>query len=482
MAEEKKVPVLLSVIGAATYSLLRNLVSPLLPKDVSYKDLSSKLKSHFEPQPIVIAERYHFHRRNQAVDESFAEYIAELRRLSTHCKFGAYLEDALRDRLVCGLRNEAIRKRLLSEADLKLATALEMSQRLEMAEKNAQQFKATDPPVNRVEVPCKHKACYRCGEKNHKAEQCRFRELSCHNCGKKGHLRKMCRSPHKKKLPSHKVKKVSDEDTDEEEILTILHLGKPSTKPIQVELKVNDKPLTFEVDTGASVSLVSEQKLRKVLPHLKLKKANVALRTYTAEEIPLLGETELEVQYGRQRERLTLYVVKGKWSLTCRLSHIKLDWKEIKLTREEETTQTSLEGLLEEYQEVFNEELGTMKEIKAKLHVKEGSVPKFHRPRPVPYAMRQPVEDEIHRLEREGILRKVDHSEWAAPVVPVPKKNGQVRLCGDYKVTINSALEVDQHPFPKPEDLFATLNNGKKFTKIDLARAYHQMLVTPEST
>ena len=65
MAEEKKVPVLLSMIGAATYSLL---VSPLLPKHVSYKDLSSKLKSHFEPQPIVIAERYHFHRRNQATD------------------------------------------------------------------------------------------------------------------------------------------------------------------------------------------------------------------------------------------------------------------------------------------------------------------------------------------------------------------------------------------------------------------------------
>ena len=45
------------------------------------------LKSHFEPAPIVIAERYRFHRREQAAGESIADYVAELRRLTTHCKF-----------------------------------------------------------------------------------------------------------------------------------------------------------------------------------------------------------------------------------------------------------------------------------------------------------------------------------------------------------------------------------------------------------
>ena len=62
--------------------------------------------------------RFHFHRRDQAADESIAEYVAELRRLSTNCKFGATLNDALRDRLVCGMRNTSAQKRLLAEADL----------------------------------------------------------------------------------------------------------------------------------------------------------------------------------------------------------------------------------------------------------------------------------------------------------------------------------------------------------------------------
>ena len=142
-AAETKVPVLLSSIGARTYGLLRSLVSPAAPREKTLKELEVVLKNHYEPAPLIIAERFQFHRRNQAVGESIAEYVAELRRLSTHCKFNNYLEQALRDRLVCGLRNEGTRKRLLSEADITLAKALELAQGFEAAEKNVQQFKET---------------------------------------------------------------------------------------------------------------------------------------------------------------------------------------------------------------------------------------------------------------------------------------------------------------------------------------------------
>ena len=63
-------------------------------------------------------ERFHFHRRSQATSESLCEYVAELWKLSTHCEFGECLYEALRDRLVSGLRSEAIQRHLLSEADL----------------------------------------------------------------------------------------------------------------------------------------------------------------------------------------------------------------------------------------------------------------------------------------------------------------------------------------------------------------------------
>ena len=79
------------------------------------------------------------------------------------------------------------------------------------------------------------------------------------------------------------------------------------------------------------------------------------------------------------------------------------------------------------------------------------------------------------------MVEKVTHSKWVAPVVPVSKGDGRLRLCGDYKVTINPALEVDQYPLPKPDDLFATLAGGKRFTKIDLTQAYQQMALDDRS-
>lgn len=75
----------------------------------------------------------------------------------------------------------------------------------------------------------------------------------------------------------------------------------------------------------------------------------------------------------------------------------------------------------------------------------------------------------------------MSHSEWATPVVSVSKKDGKIRLCGDYKVTVNQCLDVDQYPLPKQADLFATVDNGKIFSKLDLSHAYQQMLLEENS-
>ena len=98
---------LLSIVGGTAYEILRSLLAPALPQTKSYTVLVETLQKHYAPKPLVIAERFHFHRRDQKSGESIAEYIAELRKLSIHCEFGDYLNQALRDRLVCGLRSEA---------------------------------------------------------------------------------------------------------------------------------------------------------------------------------------------------------------------------------------------------------------------------------------------------------------------------------------------------------------------------------------
>ena len=82
---------------------------------------------------------------------------------------------------------------------------------------------------------------------------------------------------------------------------------------------------------------------------------------------------------------------------------------------------------------------------------------------------------------RIGVLEKVKYSDWAAPIVLVPKSDGGIRICGDYKVTINPELKVDQYPVPMAEDLFATLAGGKAFSKLDLSQAYQQVKLEADS-
>ncbi|KAI4887000.1 hypothetical protein NFI96_027939, partial [Prochilodus magdalenae] len=274
----KKAAVFLSVIGATTYSLLRSLLAPDKPGDKSYKELVDTLESHFSPKPIIIAERFRFHKRNQEEGETIAQYVAILKKLSEHCEFGAYLQEALRDRLVCGLREA--------------------------------------PPL-----------------------------------------------------------------------------------------------------------------------------------------------------FGRE------------W-----LRNINLDWREIKTVRTERSARSeNLESVLNRHAEVFSKELGTLRGFEASLTLRPDQQPKFCQARVVPYALRPKVEAEIERLLQQGVISPVQFSDWATPIVPVMKKNGSVRICGDFKVTINPALCAEYHPIPRIEDLFASLSGGHRFSKLDLSQAYLQVPIKIDS-
>uniref|UniRef100_A0A1X7UAK3 Reverse transcriptase domain-containing protein n=1 Tax=Amphimedon queenslandica TaxID=400682 RepID=A0A1X7UAK3_AMPQE len=82
---------------------------------------------------------------------------------------------------------------------------------------------------------------------------------------------------------------------------------------------------------------------------------------------------------------------------------------------------------------------------------------------------------ELGRLEEGGIIRKHLFSEWAAPIVPVLKDDGTVRMCGDYKVTASQAVIVDPHLIPSIGDTFANMAGGTLHTKLDLSHTYLQL-------
>ena len=186
----------------------------------------------------------------------------------------------------------------------------------------------------------------------------------------------------------------------------------------------------MEVDTGVAVSIISEQTKHRLFSNIPLKLPSVVLRTYTGEALSVLGEMEAKVEYKDQGHDLTVVVMKGDGpNLFGRdwLSYFQLDWKTIGIATLD-TDLSQIQLLKNKYKQVFAEGLGTMKKFKVHLHVKSDSKPVFHRPRAVPYAIRDVIEKELERLEKEGIIEKVELSEWAAPIVSVQKGDGQIRI------------------------------------------------------
>ena len=109
----QKRAVLLTVCGPQTYKLIRTLVASEQTGAVDYEVIVNKVKEHVNPKPSATVQRFLFNIRVQGPGESVADFVAELRRLSPNCEFGATLSELLRDRLVCGVREERVQRRFL---------------------------------------------------------------------------------------------------------------------------------------------------------------------------------------------------------------------------------------------------------------------------------------------------------------------------------------------------------------------------------
>ena len=257
------------------------LLSDLLTLTKPAMKIFPQLK-HFEPKPVIIAKRFQFHSRNQAVGETVVEYKAELHKLATHCAFGEYLLEAIRDCIVCGLCSESTQKHLLAEDDLTLAKTIEIAQGMEAAKRNAVHLKgSSELMINEVTV--KTKRCYHCGSDRHKGKDCRHKETECNNCKKKGHLARVCRASTAYKPPnasqSGKGRDSQKKDTNwvsETEDYehypdnAILTVGTKKNKPITVQLELNGQQVLMQVDTGAAVTLIAVSTQQELLPDAHL--------------------------------------------------------------------------------------------------------------------------------------------------------------------------------------------------------------------
>lgn len=282
----------------------------------------------------------------------------------------------------------------------------------------------------------------------------------------------------------HAVNQQSDESTVEDPECEYLYLTSSldhslRKEGVTVPLKIEGVELDFLIDTGANRSIVSKEVLRKAGIKLNTQPCSIRFKGYGGQEILVIGKSKVNVDYNGKNliQDIIVVDVKEQMPILGRnwLQMIKLDWQNIfALTSK---PKEALVSLLREFEtSVFKDELGVMTGFQATINMKASAQLKFFRPRHVPFAIEDKAEKELLRLEVQGVINK------ASPlVVVIDGQKKKVRLCGDYKVTTNPQLNVDQHPLPTQQDLFAHLSGQTCFSKIDPKQAYQQMAVGKNS-
>ena len=203
------------------------------------------------------------------------------------------------DRLVCGISEETIQKRLLAESKLTYKKAVELALGLETADKNVKLLRNNQkelgsirrhPRIDHVAPQKKERdvialICFRCGKPGHIAPKCKLANsgIVCHQCGKSGHIQRACKSGQKGTVPKGQSRPVRQVQEEEEAVnlLTVQEKKKPhSSPPIEMKVKIDDCLMKMEVDTGATISLMSQKTFRQLWPRRTLKPTEVRLCSY----------------------------------------------------------------------------------------------------------------------------------------------------------------------------------------------------------
>ena len=188
---------------------------------------------------------------------------------------------------------------------------------METAERDAKQLRKQDSrseAVHKVEARSFNSTgkCYRCNGKNHSPEVCHFKDLKCHSCGKTGHIKRACKGKVMAAHTNRRRHEHSERNTkyvEAETELPMFTLGIEDCKQtFKTNFKVDDKDIEMEIDTGAAVSIISEQLFQRKFPEQPLDAASVKLRTYTGDVMPVLGQFEAKVSYSKVSSKDNSYL------------------------------------------------------------------------------------------------------------------------------------------------------------------------------
>ena len=434
----KQAQIFLTNQSNSVYKMLSNLAAQQQPvksiHELTMNDIQTFMAEQFDPKRFVVRERFKFWSdMKRKPGETIPELASRIQDAAT-CDFQSIkdpLDETLRTKFICLVDNEAVLKTLfkLKDDELKFSNAIRVAQEVEEAAKVAKE--------------------------------------------------------------------------------TVLHRVRCSVSPIYQTIRLNDRRIKFEIDSGASDTFCCEATWQ-TLGKPTLQPVTVQYQVAEGSPLPVVGQFQSTASIDGKSPDVTFPVIVTKvpnLNLLGRLAMMKLkltnltdhfrenlSCAESTATIEHVTTtgpENSLHAaciqLCGEFPTLFESTLGCLKDFSLDIRFKPEAKPIFKKPRPVPFSILQDLNEAYEAGIKRGVWELTDFNSYGTPVVPIQKSplpgqaKASIRVCGDYSVTVNSQLEDHRQPIPLPEDLMRKLGRGYCFSKIDLANAYNQICLSPDS-
>ena len=496
---------LLSVLGKETVEIQKNL--PI--QDRTYKNIIAALKTHFNPQKNITYERYVFNTCNQG-DELTDMYVNKLRKLASTCDFGDLKDSLIRDRIVVGIRDTNVRRRLLREKELTLQSCIDICRASEKASERMRAIDGNEEVETVHALRNKHskkqghkhkdkqkskpqaqggatarpsdttkKLCTRCGGEHGK--KCPAWGKTCGKCHKKNHYACMCqstRSVHQLDTESESENYNTDESVFQVNSGTTRYMVRPEVKAPNKHWK----NITFQMDNGASINCMLYKDYCKIKQdsNPEMETSNKRLTSYSGDRVKNLGQATLQVRLNDRIVKTPFQIVEeGQCSLlsgpVCEqlglmtISHEHL----INIVNGELTE----DEVVTKYKDVF-EGLGDIGEYHIQIDPKV--TPVQDAPISCPVVYKKDSKNKLKQMEKDDMIQNVtEPTDWISSMVVIKKPN-KLRVCLDPK-NLNKAIKVPKFHMPTIEDVTCGLGKVKVFTVCDANDGFLQVRLDKES-
>lgn len=510
--KEQKSRLLLCGLSSSQYEVLRDLVAPEVPRSKSYEELVAKLKSHYGSTRNVRIERAKFRSITRESSETISSFEVKLRNGVRYCGFtGSALEENLIEQFIQGINQKEISRKILEREDIRtLQEAIDVAETVQLlagGSSGVASKESSDGGISRV--VSRRETCFRCLRPGHKAndkEKCKAIDKTCNTCGEKGHFSgsRFCanKSQGQQTTPNRRntqrgrrnnrqtgyqrhieVEHNGNESEEEEEEDAVALLGAISNGKDDVprcKAKLFGKNIPFVVDSGAAANIVSRDVYESIKDKVELKKPYKTLYAFgQSKPLDILGQFSTNLSVEDKCTQAMFFVFNGKSSnLMSVQTSRELQLLQLRSIFPEENLEAEVKA---KFPECFKG-IGKLKDCQIKLHVDPTCEPIAQPVRRVPFGLRDKVSELLDKLVAQDIIEPVEGvgSTWVNPVVIVPKRNGDVRMCLDMRQA-NKAIVRERYPMPTVQEMLAELNGSKVFSKLDLKQGFFQCELELES-